>query len=459
MSLDATLLPEVEITDGVLFRVSVQAGVLHEALSEISNFVPRNPAQSLLSSVRIACIKTVTGPSLTISASDTTLSRTLGVPVSLVGLQHEVPASRVACIPFLALFQMTKIENALGSSTEIVMTLKAKKNQVTATLKAGSSTYEIPCVDTLRAAKFPYSAPAGGWDPLKISEDEMDVLTKALATVVSATSTDDYRPGLQQVLLKHDPTLDSLVAVACNGVRYEQVRVDVGSELTKALDKVTLPTRLVKELLRIADDDTEARLGILDNSFVLVFWRISENPENEALPLGVMTAQRLAAPFPDLADILLKPTLSYDYSFEVGVAGKDSLTFALKRTLSNPDDSGTVTLTLNPAGGDKTSNGTLTVEGSGGIGAGSVTVDVPLIAPWTSPARSVSFSTQALAAALRDVARVLPGVVKFRLGKELKTKPSALLIEVHPDTAAIPNGTHVVPGPLLSVVVAQSKTF
>lgn len=458
MSLDTSLLPEAEVTDGVLFRVKVTAGALNAALQEVSHFVPKNPAQSILSSVRIASVSTATGQILTVTASDSTLSRTVSVPVKTEGAQHVFPSSRVACVPFQTLHQMVRIENALGMSTEIVVTLKAKKNQVTATLKADSSTYEIPCVDTLRAAKFPYSAPAGTWDPIKLSVGAMAELTGALHTVVSATSADDYRPGLQQVLLRHDPTLDALVAVACDGVRYEQVRVEVSPELTKVLDKVTLPVRMVKELNRITEEDVEARLGILANSFVLVFRRVSENPENESVPLGVMTSQRLAAPFPDLADILLKPTFSYDYSFAVPVVGKDGLIYALKRTLSNPDDSGTVSLTLNPAGSDTAANGTLTVEGSGGIGAGTVTVDVPLSSPWTSPARSVSFSTQALAAALRDVSRV-PGVVRFRLGKELKTKPSALLVEVHPDTASIPNGTHVTPGPILSVVVAQSKSF
>lgn len=454
MSTLSDLLPEAEVVDGTLLSVKVKAGELHAALQEVGYFVPRNPAQSILSSVRMALMS---GGKVSVSASDTTLSRTVVVSVEVLS-KHADTHAQYACIPFLALSKMVATEAAYGMFSEITLTLRAKKNQVTCTLKVKGSTYEIPCVDATRAAKFPEVLPTNAtMVPLKVTD--VAELVSGLTSVVSATSKDDFRPGLQQVLLKHDPTLDSLVAVACDGHRYEQVMLDIGEDLTKVLDKVTLPTRLVKELGRIVETDVKINLGIALNSFVLFLHAVSENPETgeeTQTSLGMMAAQRLAAPFPDLTDVLLKPTFSYDYDFGVEVGGKDGLTSALRRTLSNPDDSGTCTLTLNPAHGE--GNGTLTVEGSGGIGASSVTVDVPLFKPWTSPARSVSFNTQALAAALRDVGRV-PGVVTFRLGKELKTKPSALLIEVRPDVPGEPSFGVPDPGPLMQVVVSQSKTF
>ena len=127
----------------------------------------------------------------------------------------------------------------------------------------------------------------------------------------------------------------------------------------------------------------------------------------------LLICQKSAARFPDVDEVLLKPTLVNDQELRVD---REALRGAVRRVRITADENtSAVVLSLNA--------GSVSVECKDRRGGFAVET-IP--AEWAHPPRHVAFNHRHLADLL---SATTSETCVFRLGKDLKTKPSPLLLE------------------------------
>lgn len=208
----------------------------------------------------------------------------------------------------------------------------------------------------------------------------------ALNRIASAVSTDSLRPGLMVIDIRDGK------ARASDGVRYQQIPIDFPFNCSIPSRAVTFLTRTNPKLIEAGHTDS-----------ALVF----------RLDQSLFTIQKMTAPFPAVDEILLKPTLSNDQEV---ITDRVALINAIKRVrLFADEDTASVMLSLN--------KGSISVQCRDV--QGSVAVE-HVNADWSLSPRHLSFNhrhlTEFLSGSRSDQ-------VGLRLGKDLVSRPSPLLIE------------------------------
>lgn len=357
--------------DNTVLEFTVKRGYLNKALGRVSPVIPTQDLKPILKNFHFQ----ISGSSLRISGSDSVLSVIVNIPVLTVDVSGTAvfPASRLQTI----------VREASGD--EVYVLVRSKSGKLSAVVKSGKAKWEFPLMSPEGFPDF-----SDGQDVELQPVDRVD-FHRALSQVYKAASQDVMRPYLMLV----DATNGRLRA--SDSVRFQQVKFHYPFDCQ-------IPVRAAYELvsrLKYSDDLEQIFVGQTQTTLIFQF--------------GVVRfiSQKSAAKFPDVDEVLLKPTLSNDQEL---VVDRKALLDAVRRVRVTADENtSAVVLSLN--------HGSVSVECKDRHGGFSVET-VP--ADWTHAPRHVSFNHQHLTDLLSSTKS---DKCLFFLGKDLKTKPTPLLME------------------------------
>lgn len=360
--------------DGTVFGFSVNRGYLEKALARVLPVVPNRDLIPVLKNFHFK----VSGSDLRITGSDSVLSAVVHIPTVNVTVEGAavLPSTRLVAV----------VREADADVLDFMV--KVKSGKYFATVHSGKAKWEFPLMPP---EGFPDFSETEGFATTPVNREEF--LT-ALSQVRKAASTDVMRPYLMMVDVSKGRMR------ASDSVRFQQVKFQFPFDCQ-------IPVRAAHEVAnRLANSNLEEiEVGQTNSALLFRFGVV------------LLIAQKSSAKFPDVDEVLLKPTLANDQEFTVDRA---ALLAAVKRVRITADENtAAVVLSLN--------NGSVSVECKDrNHGFAVETID----ATWDHSPRHVSFNHQHLS----DLLSSTPSdTCVFRLGKDLKTKPTPLLME---DSAA-----------------------
>lgn len=369
--LDGLVSSEVEKSpDATIMDFKIEKSALSRALNATLPVIPNKDLQPLLRNFHFR----LEGIDLRVTGSDSVLT----------ALHHEDVlmsngSSGTAVFPPKRLSVI-----ASEAPGEIHFKVVRKKGKYTATIKSGSASWTIPLMD-----------PAGYPDFSKAEEEKLNPVERqpflaALQRVRKAVSTDEMRPYLMLIDLSGGRMR------ASDSIRFQQTEYEFPFECQ-------IPFRAAHEVVqRLSASNSETiEVGQTKSALIYRFGK------------SLLVAQKVVAKFPDVDEVLLKPTFSNDLLLKVN---RQELLSAVRRVRVTADEgTSAVVLSLN--------HGSVSVESKDRKGSVSVE-EVP--AEWEHAPRHVSFNhnhlTDLLSSSDTDTC-------VFRLGKDLKTKPTAFLME------------------------------
>lgn len=356
--------------DGPVMEFKIEKHVLARALGAVSSAVPNKSLIPVLSNFHFH----LEGTTLRVTGSDTVLTamhkEDVLVSTGLTG-DAVLPAGRISTI-------------VSEASSDLHIKIVRKKEKYSATIKSGTATWAIPLMEP---EGFPDLSAAFDAD---MKEIEREPFLRALQKVRKAVSNDPMRPYLMMV----DVTGGKVRA--SDSIRFQQTKFDFPFDCQ-------IPAAVVHDVVQrlTASKDEMVAVGQTTNALLYRF--------NKTLLVG----QKIIANFPDVDEVLLKPAFANDLVLTVN---RSELLAAVRRVRVTADEStSAVVLSLN--------HGSVSVESKDRKNGVSVE---EVEAVWEHAPRHVSFNHKHLTDLLSSSDT---DTCVFRLGKDLKSKPSAFLME------------------------------
>lgn len=369
--LDGLVAPKpVETPDGPVMDFHIERHVLQRALSATASTVANKDLQPVLKNFHFR----LSGTDLRVSASNgvmTTIHHAAVLTTTGVSGEAVLPAHRMSTI----------VAEAVA---ELHVKVLRKKEKYFATIKSGSSKWQIPLMSP------------GGFPDLSAAEGESLVeverlpLLSALQRVRKAVSVDPLRPYLEMIAVSGGKFK------ASDSIRFQQTKFDFPFDCQ-------IPSLLVHELVQrlTASKEESIKVGFTKNALLYRFGKT------------LLVGQKVNAQFPDVEEVLLKPAFSNDLILRVS---REELLSAVRRVRVTSDDStSAVVLSLN--------HGSVSLESKDRMGGVSVE---EVEADWEHAPRHVTFNHRHLTDLLSSSET---DTCVFRLGKDLKTRPTAFLME------------------------------
>lgn len=313
---------------------------------------------------------------LKITGSDSVLSVVRHVDVLSAQVHGEalIPAQQFASV----------IREAANDTVHV--RVMRKKEKLTATIKCANTQWTLPLH---MLSGFPDFSEA---ESLGLVDVEREGLLKALQRVRKAASSDPTRPYLMLVDVKNGKMR------ASDSIRFQQIKYEFPFDCQ-------IPVRAAGDIVQRLSACNEETIEVGQSDTALLF-KIGKD---------FLLAQKIAAKFPDVDEVLLKPTLANDQILKVD---REALLKAVRRVRIMADETtSAVVLSLNV--------GSVSVEAKDRLGKNGTSVET-VDAEWDHPPRHVSFNHQHLSDMLSSTKSE---TCSFRLGKDLKTRPTPLLME------------------------------
>lgn len=370
----AGILPahEKKTPDGVVLDFQIDKHSFDKALGSVASVVPSKDLIPVLKNIHVK----VDDLDLRVTGSDGVLSAVTHVSTL------STSASGSACFPATRLLSVVREVDAL--LTDIHIKVFSKKEKLTAQIKAGKTSWTIPLMSPQGFPDFSEMEQFG------LVEVEREPFLNALQQVRKAASADPMRPYLMLV----DVTNGKMRA--SDSIRFQQVKFDFPFDCQ-------IPVRAAHEVVqRLSASNLEVvEVGQTNNALLYRFGK------------DLLVAQKVVAKFPDMDEALLKPTLANDLELKVD---RESLLKAVRRVRITADESTSgVVLSIN--------EGSVSVEAKDRKGGAAVeSVD----AEWKHAPRHINFNHKHLSDMLSSTKSEK---CTFRLGKDLKTRPTPLLME------------------------------
>lgn len=356
--------------DGATLGFTVNRVLLDRALSRIASVVPTKDPVPVLKNFHVRLL----GTDLRITGTDSVLSAVVHIPVTTASVEGSAvfPSARLHAV----------VREASGD--DLTVTVKSKNEKLSATVRSGKAKWEFPLMSP---AGFPDFSEA---EKVETTPVNREGFLAALSQVRKAASHDVMRPYLMLVDVSKGRIR------ASDSVRFQEVKFAFPFDCQ-------IPIRAAQELTnRLTDfNHEEIRVGQTNSALLFRFG------------LVLLICQKSAARFPDVDAVLLNPNLANDQHLTVD---RQALLSAVKRVRITADENtSAVVLSLN--------TGSVSVECKDRRGGYAVET-IP--AEWTYSPRHVSFNHQHLCDLLSSTKSE---TCSFRLGKDLKTKPTPLLME------------------------------
>lgn len=357
--------------DDTTLEFTVKRAYLSKALAKVVGVVPNKDLAPVLKNVQFQILE---NGLLRITGSDGALSAIVRIPVI------SSPVAGAALFPAPRLLAL--VREAEGETLTFVVRTKSEKPSVT--VKSGKAQWTFPLMSS---EDFPDFSEAEAVETTPINREDFH---RALAQVRKAASQDVMRPYLMLVDLSKDRMR------ASDSIRFQEVKFPFPFECQ-------IPVRAAHELAQRLLNSNLEEVGVGQTATALLF----------RFGVVLLICQKSSAQFPDVDEVLLKPALSNDLELTVDRA---ALLGAVKRVRITADENtSAVVLSLN--------HGSVSVECKDRMGGFAVET-IP--ANWTHAPRHVSFNHQHLTDLLSSTKS---DQCVFRLGKDLKTKPSPLVME------------------------------
>lgn len=355
----------------IVQQFTVKRAYLEKALARIAPVVPTK--DNLTPTLKNFNFQ-ILGNLLRISGTDTSLTAIVRIPL------QEVKVAGDALFPATRLH--TLVRGANGDT--VTITVRAKGSKHTAVVQSGRARWTFPLMSPEGFPSF------DAIDSVPVEMINREAFQTALSRVRKAASQDVMRPYLMLVDITNGKVR------ASDSIRFQQVKFQFPFDCQ-------IPVRAAHELAnRLASSNLE-EIGVAQTENALIF------------RFGVVTlmCQKATAAFPDVDEVILKPTLANDQELHMDRA---ALLAAIKRVRVTADENtSAVVLSLN--------HGSVSVECKDRQGGFSVeSID----AEWSHAPRHVSFNHQHLTDLLSSTSS---DTCVFRLGKDLKTRPTPLLME------------------------------
>ena len=305
--------------------------------------------------------------------------------LSVVASSEEVAVSS----PGVGVFPARKLLDIVKESDSDV---SISVSSGVATISSGRAEWTLPLMDKSEYPSLPDIA-----DVTLISVDRAQ-FTHAIKSVAFAAAHDTVQPPLMMI----DVTDKKMRAA--DGVRFQQIEVDDFTE------NLQIPISAVDDLMKIMKSSGSDYVQVGQTETSLVFW-VGDD---------VFLAQKSAAIFPDVTQVLLKPALANDIDLYVD---SPELIAAIRRVRINADlETSSVALRL-------TTDAMLVIAKDPYGSAAKEVVDTK----YSGDPRTLVFNHAYL---LDMLAAADSAICHFRLGKGSKTKPSPLLL-VDEDTGMV----------------------
>ena len=357
--------------DGVVMDFKIERHILHKALSATASVVPNSDLQPVLQNFHLR----IEGTNLTVTSSD-------GILTAI----HHADVLMTSGTSGAAVFPAKRLSTIVSEAPDVLsVKVNRKSEKYTAVIKSGSASWTLPLMEP---DSYPDFSTAEAVDMVEVARDEF---LKALQKVRKAVSHDPMRPYLMLIDLAGGKIR------ASDSIRFQQTKFHFPFDCQ-------IPAVVAHELVQrlSANKDEFVKVGQTTNALV---YRIGNT---------FLMGQKIMAKFPDVDEVMLKPAFANDLVLKVN---RSDLLSAVRRVRVTADESTcAVVLSLN--------HGSVSIESKDRT-KGSVSVEeVP--AEWEHAPRHVSFNhnhlTDLLSSSESDTC-------VFRLGKDLKTRPTSFLME------------------------------
>jgi DNA polymerase III sliding clamp (beta) subunit (PCNA family) len=351
---------------------------LDKALARVAPVVPSKDLMPVLKNFHFQILELESPGNwafLRISGSDSVLSAVVRIPVKTT-----TPGGAAV---FPAALLLGVVREASGDTVHVQV--REKSGRQTAVLRCGKAQWTMPLMS---AEGFPDFTAAEQVPTIPVNRADF---LNALNTVRRAASQDVMRPYLMMVDVYRGRMR------ASDSVRFHE------SKRFRFPFDCQIPTRAAHEVAGRLAASTLEEVGVAETDNALLF----------RFGVVLLICQKIAAQFPDVDEVLLKPAGLNDLEL---IVDRAELLAAVRRVRLSADDTiAAVALSLN--------HNSVSVECKDRKG-GFAVEEVP--AEWPHAPRHVAFNHQYLTDLL---ASITTNRCVFRLGKDLKTRPSALLVE------------------------------
>lgn len=359
-----------KVADGTVLEGVVQRDLLAAALAEVQPAVPTGDVLPVLKNFRFSILESGV---LHVAATDTTVT---------ILAQTEMFSTTKAGVAVFPPARLTQIVHEASESVSIKVI--SKNGKFSANIASGKAKWVIPLMSPT------------GFPDLSDHLDHGTVETgaqgfkKALDQVRKAASTDHMRPYYMLVDISKGRV------TASDGQRSQQVIHDFPFDCQVPVRAAALVSQKIKPKVETVE------VGQTNNALLFRFGST------------LLIAQKTMAQFPDVDEILLLPTLGNDQNLYVG---REALLDAVKRVRIVADpDTAAVVLSLN--------KGSVSVQAKDSKDGGTAVETVP--AKWELSPRHVSLNHAYFVDMLSSTDTEM---LRFRLGKDLLTKPSPLVMD------------------------------
>jgi DNA polymerase III sliding clamp (beta) subunit (PCNA family) len=365
----AGILPDAKavVPDGIVMEFKAPRASLLSALNDTAPCVPANAPQKVLSNFHVRADE-----NLRVTATDTTLT---AIRYSMASVSQKGRA-------VFPTARFHTIVREAGDDLHVRVVSKAGK--MMAGIRSGSTVWKIPLMDPESFPDFSATEEVG------LVEVEREGFLAALQKVRRAASEDSMQPYLNLVDISKGRMR------ASDSIRFQQVKYDFPFDCQ-------IPNRAAHALVQRLQGRAVETFGVGATDKALLF-KIGDT---------LLIAQKIMAKFPDVDDVLLKPTLANDQ--ELRVSRKDLLRAIVRVRVTADEATSAVVLSLN--------HGSVSVEAKDRRGGSTVE---EVAADWNYSPRHVSYNHKHLTDMLASTDST---TCVFRLGKELKTRPTPLLME------------------------------
>jgi DNA polymerase-3 subunit beta len=359
-----------DAAEGVVLAFETKKFTLDGLLSKAANVIPSRDLMPMLKNFLVA----VDDKFLKVAATD--------IELSVIAQTGMVKADTLG----RAVFPAKKLQDIVREAPdgEIRVEVEVVDEAFTATITAGKATWRLRL---LNVDDYPDLPNADEATFQKVSKAKF---ASALKQVRQAASSDTMRASLMLVDINEGRMR------ASDGVRFQQVKMPFPMNMQ-------VPINAVDDLVKVLSLSESAEFEVSDTDNHLLF-RINDD---------LFIAQKLTVDFPDVDDVLLKPALTNEDVLHVD---RMELIKAIRRVrITADEETSAVVLTLEPERitvSSKEKNGSMSSES--------------LDCTWKGEnGRILAFNHGHLLDMLNMASAKS---CEFRLGKDLKTRPSALLL-------------------------------
>lgn len=356
--------------DGPVLDFKIDRKVLEKALLAVFPVIPAKDPRPILTNFHFK----VADLDLRVSGSDSVLSVVTHTSILTSQVEGE------------AIFPATRMLAVVREAEEGDFHIKvnSKKGKLIATIKSAKTSWTIPLMGAEGYPDFSEIEAFG------LVEVDRQPFYEALQRVRKAASVDPMRPFLMLIDVVNGKMR------ASDTYRFQQIKYHFPFDCQ-------IPVRAAHEVSTRLSSSNLEKIEVGQTNAALLF----------RFGSVLLIAQKVVAKFPDVDEVLLKPTLANDQEFTVD---RSALLKAVRRVRITADETNSaVVLSLN--------EGSVSVEAKDRKGGTAVEV---VDAEWNHSPRHVGFNHQHLSDMLSSTNSEK---CVFRLGKDLKTRKTPLLME------------------------------